>query len=97
MKFVGSLSIFPLVIQHSTLDGRKPKSRLEDAKYQWGDANSRCGDASPYNLSTDYNEILKTNEILITTAKRTSSCMTNTQHFYQHIKPFQKISDFFFF
>ena len=35
------------------------------------------------------------NEILTTTTKHLLGRITNTQDFYQHIKPFQKISDFF--
>ena len=40
-------------------------------------------------FDSDYNEILKT------TTKHILGHITNTQDFYQHIKPFQKISDFF--
>ena len=37
------------------------------------------------------------NEILTTTTKHASGCVTNMQEFYLHNKPFQKISDFFLF
>ena len=42
-------------------------------------------------FDSDYNEILKT------TTKHILGRITNTQDFYLHNKPFQKISDFFVF
>ena len=42
------LAFFRLIIQRSNLNGGTPKSR-------WGDANSRWGTRTPYNLSTDDN------------------------------------------
>ena len=33
-------------------------------------------------FDSDYNEILTTNEILLTTTKHASACITNTQDFY---------------